>query len=117
MGFSIEKMRSERFKGKVSFTDLGIVVSTFDGENQHLMIVSGDQSGRREILAVYAPVDSPLIVDHTICKGRSLQERKDGITRDIDKIINEKVDAFLGSIPSEAVEIIKNNESWEWTRY
>ena len=116
-GHTVEKMKEERFGGTVSFTPLGIIVSTFEGENQHLLIISGDQSGRGEVLTVYAPVDSPMFVEHSICKGRSIQEVKDGVTRNVEKTLNPKIDAFLESIPPEAGGIIKGHERWGGIRF
>lgn len=64
-----EELEAERFDGTVSFTSLGIIVGSFDGENQRMIIVNGDQSGRREVLTVYGPVDSPLTIGHVVAKG------------------------------------------------
>ena len=116
-GRPVSETGSERFKGEVWSTPLGIIVSTFDGENQHMMIVNGDQSGMGEVLLVDSPVDSPMKVEHVICRGRTREQVIVGVYTDRPGVLNPHIDAFMLSIPPEAQEIVKADRRWEWTRF
>ena len=116
-GLPIEQIKGERFKGQVWFTTLGIIVSTYDGENQRQLIVNADQSGRTEVLMIYSPVDSPMIIEHTVCEGQTYQQRQEGIMVDRAGIINPKIEEFMTSIPDEAAKIIMDSELWQYMTY
>lgn len=128
-GLSVEEMGAQEFKGELWLTPFGIIVSTFDGENQLMIICNGDQSGMGEVLTVDGPVDSPLKICHTKVKRAKSSSNITAISSDgleaehfessnhqLDRTnkLNMKIEEFLKSIPPEAAEIIKSEKRWEY---
>lgn len=63
-GQSFISLRDELFDGRLTVTDYGVVVSTFNGEQENFLIFSSMQSGRSEITTVEVKIDGLTETEH-----------------------------------------------------